>query len=286
MMNLKTIISNSKSGQRTTFMRRNPTNAPQSAFTMIEIAISIAIIGFALVAIIGVLPRGLDVQKNNRGDTVINQDGPYFLEAIRSGAEHLDYLTNHVESIAITNWLGAATGHIIYTNSPSGAIPADFDRRMMNGLWIIGLLSTPKYTPTTTNIGAPLVTNQITANIRALTGPAVEQGGTTREFAFRYQMLVEIVPFTFFQEDSTNFGRYPTNTVEWITRSNRYIEVSKMANNLSELRLTCRWPLYPNGTVGNSRQVFRTLISATQKAVVSNAPPYLYFFQPESFNNK
>ena len=60
-----------------------------SAFTMIEIAISLAIIGFALVAIVGVLPAGLNVQKENREETILNQDGPFLLEAIRSGAAHL-----------------------------------------------------------------------------------------------------------------------------------------------------------------------------------------------------
>jgi hypothetical protein len=45
-----------------------------SAFTMVEIAISLAVIGFALVAIIGVLPRGLRVQRENREETIINQD--------------------------------------------------------------------------------------------------------------------------------------------------------------------------------------------------------------------
>jgi type II secretory pathway pseudopilin PulG len=55
-------------------------------FTMIEIAIAIGVIGFALVAIIGILPAGMEVQKDNREDTLISQDAPYFLDAIRNGA--------------------------------------------------------------------------------------------------------------------------------------------------------------------------------------------------------
>jgi len=39
---------------------------PQSAFTMIEIALCIAVVAIAMVAIIGVLPAGLNVQKQNR----------------------------------------------------------------------------------------------------------------------------------------------------------------------------------------------------------------------------
>src|SRR5450756_474530 len=62
----------------------------QRAFTMVEIAISLAIIGFAMVAIIGVLPIGMTVQKDNREETVINQDATVFINAIRNGARGLD----------------------------------------------------------------------------------------------------------------------------------------------------------------------------------------------------
>src|SRR3954466_2814828 len=75
----------------------------RSGFTMVEIALCIAVVAFALVAILGVLPTGMTVQKDNRDDGVINQDGRYWLEAIRSGARGLDDITNFVESITITN---------------------------------------------------------------------------------------------------------------------------------------------------------------------------------------
>ena len=44
------------------------------AFTLVEVAIALAVIGFALVAIIGILPAGLNVQKENREETIINQE--------------------------------------------------------------------------------------------------------------------------------------------------------------------------------------------------------------------
>src|SRR5437868_7481710 len=74
----------------------------QHGFTMVEIALSIAVVAFALVAILGVLPTGMTVQKDNRDDNVINQEGRYWLEAIRSGARGIEDLTNYVESITIT----------------------------------------------------------------------------------------------------------------------------------------------------------------------------------------
>ena len=71
---------------------------PTSAFTMVEIAISLAIIGFALVAIIAALPLGMQIQRDNRETTVINQDASVWLNAIRGGARGLDDLTNYVSS--------------------------------------------------------------------------------------------------------------------------------------------------------------------------------------------
>ena len=76
--------------------------ARRSAFTMVEVAISLAIIGFALLAIVGVLPMGMNVQKENREATVVNQDATVFIEAIRNGARGVDDLTNYV--YAITNY--------------------------------------------------------------------------------------------------------------------------------------------------------------------------------------
>src|ERR1035441_663222 len=75
-----------------------------AGFTMVEIAISLAVIGIALVAIIGVLPIGMNTQRDNREETIINQDATVFIEAIRGGARGLDDLTNYV--YAITNFYG------------------------------------------------------------------------------------------------------------------------------------------------------------------------------------
>ena len=68
---------------------------------MVEIAICLAIIAFALVAIIGVLPIGMNAQKENREETLINFDAHYLMDAIRSGSQGADTLTNYI--ICITN---------------------------------------------------------------------------------------------------------------------------------------------------------------------------------------
>src|ERR1035437_10712574 len=53
-----------------------------SGFTMVEIAISLAVIGIALGAIIRVLPICMITQRDNRQETIINQDATVFIEAI------------------------------------------------------------------------------------------------------------------------------------------------------------------------------------------------------------
>src|SRR6266487_3735983 len=89
-----------------------------AAFTMVEIALCLGVIAFALVAIIGVLPTGIRVQRDNREDTVINQEGLLWVEAIRSGSRGLDYLTNYVDAITVSNALGVTNFY-----NPAGLVP-------------------------------------------------------------------------------------------------------------------------------------------------------------------
>src|SRR5947207_15476724 len=91
-----------------------------AAFTMVEIALCLGVIAFALVAIIGVLPTGVRVQRDNREDTIINQEGLLLLEAIRSGSQGLDYLTNYFDTITISNI--TLPPAITYYN-PAGYVP-------------------------------------------------------------------------------------------------------------------------------------------------------------------
>jgi len=113
-------------------------------FTMVEIAICLAIIGVALVAIIGVLPLGLRTQRDNREETIINQDATVFLEAIRNGARGLNDLTNYV--YAVTNYwtLFGANGTVIkgggtinngYTFANVSIAPGYFRFRFSHQQW-------------------------------------------------------------------------------------------------------------------------------------------------------
>src|ERR1051325_1910066 len=109
---------------------------PQRAFTMIEIAFSLALVACALVAIMGVLPTGMTVQRDNREDTLINNDAMFWTETLRSGSRGIDDLTNYVEEIVVSNQVN----FLRVTNAWGPGT------QIFTGEQIVGLLSTPKYT--------------------------------------------------------------------------------------------------------------------------------------------
>jgi prepilin-type N-terminal cleavage/methylation domain-containing protein len=252
----------------------------QSGFTMVEIAISLAIIGIALVAIIGVLPIGMNVQRDNREQTVINQDATIFMEAIRNGERGLDDLTNYVYLITNTvteyNNLGQPINTpsqygYTYVGSTLNGSPTTPQIPINDGTNIIGLLSTPKYQNAA---GFPLpnlinggFSNHVVAYVRSMSGPAVEKPPQDNQIiqqdSFGYRILCDNVP------------------VQTAEPTNSYF--SNLAFNLHELRLTFLWPQQPNGKVGAGRWTYRALVAGQLTPDV--AANSLYFFHSQSFTN-
>lgn len=250
--------------------RRRP---GQSAFTMIEIAVCLAIIGFALVAIIGTLPAGLNVQRENREDTIITQEGNYFMEAIRTGARGLDELTNNV--ISITNyWRNYNTADNPWTPEPLPAQPDGYTPTrsyvtsepvalnafpLTNGMNIVGLLSKPKLE----GVGGGLVrSNHVVALVRAITGAASEKFPQTNlpvlNLGLNYRMVAEVhnVPMN---NSGAEYNR-------------------RVRENLREVRLKFSWPLFlPGDRVGNGRQTFRSLAGGQYEAGTINGQPVFFF---------
>ncbi|MBI3882315.1 MAG: hypothetical protein HY301_19940 [Verrucomicrobia bacterium] len=129
--------------------------ACRRGFTMVELALCLGIIGFALVAIIGVLPTGMKVQKDNREETLINQDATFIMETLRAGGPSVrTNLFNFFDQI--------------FTNGTAAAFSNDYD--------IVGLLCNP-YTANS-------------ANVRALAGVRADQGASAgaKNFTFAYQL--------------------------------------------------------------------------------------------------
>jgi type II secretory pathway pseudopilin PulG len=197
-----------------------------AAFTIMEIAICLAIIGFALIAIIGVLPIGMRTQTNNREETIINQDATEFLNAIHSGARGLDDLTNYVYLITNTSTLYNAQGNVVgsplvygYTFTSTIFNGASHPEWVMtNGARIVGLLSTPRYTGVNANddVGLPIpslinggYSNFVVAYVHSISGLAVEKppqdNGLLREGTFSYRMTCVNAPVP----ADTNLFNYP-----------------------------------------------------------------------------
>ena len=186
-----------------------------AGFTMVEIAICLAIIGFALVAIIGVLPIGMNTQRDNREETIINQDATVFLEAIRNGAQGLDDLTHYVYAITnywtaydsslvvISNGVNGYTATLSTVSVNGGAFAATTPQLLINnGTNIVGLLSTPEFTMANGLIVPTIIyggiSNHIVAYVRSISGPAVEKPPQDNQIiqgdAFGYRVLCVNAP--------------------------------------------------------------------------------------------
>ncbi|PWU08585.1 MAG: hypothetical protein C5B50_29270 [Verrucomicrobia bacterium] len=260
-------------------------------------------------AIIGVLPTGMQVQRDNREETIVNQDAAVWLDAIRNGQQGLDDLTNYVDAIQIDTsayrvpnpYYGGPLGNPIrawtsiysYTNSfitGNPPLPVAPPYPLINGYRIVGLLSTPKYVPQTS--GSPteqsslLYSNHVVAFVRAMSGGASDKAPQTSsdvlDLSFRYRMVVELNTNTVCYDPyaaATNSARHVTGILQ---------------TNLHDLRLIFRWPLLANGDTGNGRMVLRSMVGGwlykpVQGAPYDNASQFgawsdtLYFMQPRNY---
>ena len=289
---------------------------------MVEIAISLAIIGIALVAILGVLPIGLRMQRDNREQTVINQDATVLLEAIRGGARGLDDLTNYV--YAITNYWTRFDGNGIFNNSGSNgysysgvsitapAIANYLSTPINSGASIISLLTTPEYvdlnggTLNNRSFDNGGFSNRVVAYVRSISGPAVEKPPQTNtnivHDSFTYRIVcvngpvaVPAVPWQPGQYGAgsiVGFGygfwqATTTTSAQPGPGSTDWVKVpylGQLTANLHELRLTFLWPQLPNGGLGFGRQTYRTMV-AGQIVMTTNNNQVLYYYQSQSFTN-
>jgi len=237
-----------------------PPHRGRAGFTIIELVICLGIIAFALVAIIGVLPIGINVQKDNREETIINQDGLYWMEAIRSGATGMNDLTNHIAFIEIRN-----SNSQVYRWEPVPAAAGDSHielPRGVQGAAIIGLLSLPVQAdlvgPLTVRNWPQVDTqsgeyNLIRAKVRAISGSAVDKGEAAKEMAFSYRLTSEVRPI----RTMGDWGNLSGN--QFALDANRFRKL-----NFYEVKLTFQWPEYAFGgeeRPGPNKKVFRTVVA-------------------------
>ena len=247
---------------------------------MVEIALCIAIIGFALVAIIGMLPTGMNVQRDNREDTIIRQDATYLMDAIRSGSRGMYDLTNYFEKVSISN----TVTHLAKSFSQQ-TTPDFFNRLAPTTNSIVGVLTTPKFF-----FGRTDVTNVVTAKVQAISGSAVEKPpSTSRDVAFKYLLTPEIIPILSINTSLYDYSAKSLTDDERNVRSNLLAQARTQIDSLYEIRLTFRWPVIdlPGGAikVGGNKQVFRSTVGGVLTSNLAPSPlPTMYYFQPRLYS--
>ena len=220
------------------------------------------------------------------------------LEAIRNGAQGMDDLTNYVDGI--TNF------RTLYHLDNSGAVitvtplqpiqctyPPNFPYAITNGYRIVGLLSTPKFTydeaqdPAPKNPRPDYYSNYVVAIVRSMSGGAFDKypqdNSTLREASFKYKLISEVTPY-YYTDGSwmdPSSGTFQGGTYTNVVRNKQV--------NLYDVRLIFRWPVLPNGNIGNNRLVFRTQVSgsvtneATPFPKLAGAPRWAYFFENRNY---
>ena len=268
------------------FALPRPGRARSSGFTMIEIALCLAIVGFALVSILLVLPSGMNTQSQTRQETIIGQDASELIEAIRGGAFGMNDLTNYV--YAITNyWTGYNANGL--PNGKKGTDGYSYTAASINGIstpayaltnaaHIVGLLSTPEFVannqPITSLFNTAYVSNHVVAYVRSLSGLAAEKPPQNNEMmqqgTFTYRVLCVNAPMA---ADTNVLWNLNNSYYPW-----------QLADNLRELRLLYSWPQEPNGSVGSFRQSFRTSIAGRLVQTNDLTGMLLYVYQSDSFS--
>ncbi len=281
-----------------------PRSARTDAFTMVELALCIAIVSFAMVAILGVLPLGLNVQRQNREDTIVDQEGPLWVDLIRKGGIGWDDVTNYVDYILVERTpVNGSGGTKTYGFrgaflSSEYSIPAP-DAVLATPGDVVSLLSIPRFEADR----GVIYSNKITAILRSFSGSLGSQIRPDRtvtfrpderqlDNSFRYQLQVELTPVT----QLPTFNVSPTNLVAQAgIQTGGYLNALRLDTNLMselrdplqlqnasqdllaatlyDLRLVFRWPVFRVGgevNVGPGLRVFRTQVMGKPRFAISN----------------
>jgi len=247
----------------------------QRAFTLVEIVLSLAIIAIALVAIIGVLPIGLNVQAENQEESIISADAAIWMEAFRNGAQGMEYLAQddpggddfYIDEVKVEQLVRIRNplGHAYRDDAVDvGSSQTFYLTNFTSASNLVGVLSLPKFPQNygTLPANARYTNWNVYADVRALNGNLGDLAADM-DFAFKYRMTPELVPIQGLRPPHLS----TTNGPLWI-----------METNLFELRLSFRWPLII-GAGGNYRAQtrfqktldFRTLVSGQPLMVGSNS---------------
>lgn len=247
------------------------TTGADAAFTLTELALCIAVIGIALTAIIGVLPSGLNVQKQNREETLVAQDAQFLIETVRNGSMSIPDLIQQVDFI---HWRrSGAEVQDFYFRGPNFTEALPGTVIPLTASWqVTALLSTPRFEV----VRRGVVVNEVTAQFRSFSSPFSEkayrddglQPSSGRlQTALRYLVTAETQGTT--TRAPVTLTSYTNQVVSNIVANQTF----RVDQGLSELRLTFAWPVFRVGSdfqTGNGRRTFRTLITGDRDLLTTN----------------
>jgi hypothetical protein len=225
---------------------------------MIEVALSLGIVAFALVAIMGVMPAGLNVQRQNREETIISQDAEYLLEAIRMGtlATNLNVLRSNITLLEATGIYNGNTNVFSWRYGYTPDPPP------------IGQILVHLNRPTNYVVNNLVLTNQVRIRFKGFSGNmATLAGNTNLNDAFQYEIATEIERVT----PGQSFSLADTFRQGFIS------------NNLYSVKLTFRWPVLPTGDLGLGSKSFHTQVRGSLVPVLYDAAG-TSFTELERFN--
>jgi len=253
---------------------------------MIEIAISLAIVAVAMVAILGILPTGLTVQKENREDTIIDQEAEYYMNIIRNsgmGAGPL-FMGRHVDLISITETnhaTGASIRRLFSERNTTGLGYAWDSRQVIRKLlstpsWDLGQFDQVPDAIFSPDSGVVIESeNVVRAVIKAITGNATDFAAAYDDLAFRYEMQVSLHPvltpalFSGYGLDAGPSTVYDNLSKAGIPGQGELLRQAALGSNLWEVELTMRWPVTLVNenqgiyAVGNNKRSFRTYVAGS-----------------------
>ena len=240
-------------------------------FSIAEVMLAIGVVAFGLVAVLGVLPAGLTVQKDNREETIIRYDAQYWMTALRAGMQPTDAL-HQVEWVELQVDDGA--GPVVYrAHRPrlggDGAgpewrnLPPLFRGHLKQASWptdVIGWMSIP-------DNGTPLGSVKKTARVRAMNGQLFDR-------VYGRKVLVATRQ-EFVSEGSTAFHPLPGGEFAFSYLLETHIAPDPANVNLWRITLTFKWPVLDDptlkGSIKNAADV--KTVSTKSFTTLVGAPP-------------
>ena len=240
-------------------------------FSIAEVMLAIGVVAFGLVAVLGVLPAGLTVQKDNREETIIRYDAQYWMTALRAGMQPTDAL-HQVEWVELQVDDGA--GPVVYrAHRPrlggDGAgpewrdLPSLFRGHLKQASWptdVIGWMSIP-------DNGTAIGSVKKTARVRAMNGQLFDR-------IYGRKVLVATRQ-EFVSEGSTAFHPLPGGEFAFSYLLETHIAPDPANVNLWRITLTFKWPVLDDPSLKDSTKNAADVKTVSTKSFTTlvGAPP-------------